>query len=236
MTKTRVHHTIDIFERMYSNMPPLVPKKIIEKMGAALEQAKGNSDLTEEELEHTMVVFAKKVWPYNQAFQELYHSYEARMGEKLFEQKLTGMLRKRYHEYRASGIAYRDFKKGSSLDFFSHDERIKLHALVVDVTCEIRRFAFQAVTHTDREQYEARIIEFKNILEHIELQLDALREVAEYEAEHPMLAAEIREHVRGFEHGFAMLGPRVDYRAVCGAQEHFEGRKKHHKVRVKHRG
>lgn len=234
MEKDRLQHTIDIFERMYANMPPLVPEKIRTKMSEALKLAKKNLELTEEELETTMVLFAKQVWPYNQAFQEFYNSYEAQMGEQMFTQKLTGMLRKRYQDYVDSGSDFATLQKKSS-DFFTSEERTKLHAIIVDITCEIRAFAFQAVMHRDKEAYLDKIDEFKEILSHIDEQLDDLRAVADEESEHPMLAHEIRDHVRGFEHSFAFLGPRVDYNAVCSAREHFKGRKKHYKIRVKHR-
>jgi len=231
--KSRIQHTIDIFERMYNNMPPLVPRDVVEKMGQALEQVKANHDITEDQLESTMIIYAKKIWPYNQAFQEIYKSYESHMAEDMFMQKLSGMLKSRYLEYKAAEHGWIDIKKESS-QFFTPEERVELHRHIVNVTCELRAFAYQAVTHNDKKLYEDRIDEFSDILEHIELQLDALREVAEHEAEHPMLAHEIKEHVRGFEHGFAFLGPKVDYAAVCRAEEHFKGRKRHFKKRANH--
>jgi len=232
MKTTTVEQTIPIFERMCNNLPPLLPEKTIKNMRQALEQVKNNPDLTEEELERTMVHFAKLIWPYNQAFQELYKSYERLMAEDLFVQKLSPMLRKRYFEYKATGHGYIDVAKGKNLAFFAHHERVLLQQVVVDIVCDTRTFVFQALTHRDRETYLERVDEFKEILEHIELQLDSLRELAEHEQEHPQLAAEIREHVRGFEHSFAFLGPKVDYTAVCAAHEHFEGRKKHLKIRI----
>lgn len=232
MQKTSIEHTTDIFERMYDNLPPLIPEKTRNDMYIALEQIKGNRELPEEELEHTMIHFAKLVWPEMQAFQEFYNSYESQMAETAFIQKLPPMLRKRYQEYKDAGHSYGELNRGLNLHFFADHERILLHQFVVDVTCDVRAFAFQALTHSDRVRYEERIEEFREILAHIETQLDDLRELANNEQEHPHLASEIREHVRGFEHGFALLGPSVDYQAVCQSHEHFQGRKNYLKMRV----
>ncbi len=232
MQKTSLHHTTDIFERMYNNLPPLIPEKTRNDMYTALEQIQANQTLSEEELERTMIHFAKLVWPETQAFQEFYSSYESQMAEATFTQKLPPMLRKRYQEYKDAGHTYDELTRGLYLDFFADHERVLVHQFVVDVTCDVRAFAFQALTHSDRVRYEERIEEFREILAHIETQLDDLLELANNEQEHPHLASEIREHVRGFEHGFALLGPRVDYAAVCRSHEHFQGRKKYLKIRV----
>lgn len=232
MKHSLIKHTIKIFERMYNNLPPLIPEKVQNDMYTALEQVKSNPHLSEEELERTMIHFAKQIWPETQAFQEFYNSYESHMAEPAFIQKLPPMLRKRYQEFIDAGHTYNELKKGLRLHLFADHERILLHQLIVDVTCDIRAFAYQAITHRDRERYEERVEEFGQILNHIEEQLDDLRALADNEQEHPQLASEIREHIRGFEHGFAFLGPRVDYAAVCNSHEHFQGRKQHLKMRI----
>lgn len=227
-----IEPTIKIFERMYANLPPLISEKIQKDMHLALEQVKSNSDLQEEDLERTMIHFAKLIWPEMQAFQEFYNSYEARMAEQIFVQKLTPMLRVKYTEYKNAGHTFEELQRGLYLHFFLDHERAVVHELMVDVVCDIRAFAYQAVAHDDRERYEERIREFRKIRDEIELQLDGLRTLAENEQEHPQLAAEIREHIRGFEHGFAFLGPSVDYQAVCESHVHFAGRKQYLKIRV----
>jgi len=229
-------HTLDIFEKLYTNLPPLVPSAIRQQMGSALTELKAEQ-ATIEDVEKSMIFFSKKIWPYNQAFDELYKEYESSMAEKLFLQKCTPMLRSRYEAYKNTHAhLYGDLHAGSALTFFSDEERVLVSALVVDVACEIRGYAYQAVMHKDKFKYEEKIHEYEMLLEKIEEELEQLLDMAECEKEHPDIAQEIRQQVRGFEHGLAYLGPSVDYAVVCNSREHFFGRKHHiKKIRPTHR-
>ena len=229
-----IQHTLAIFERTCINLPPLVPSEVVRDMGAALEQLQSNFALTLGELEDTMISFGRRVWPYLQAFEELYNVYQGELGEKLFIQKATPELRRLLESFRASGASWREFYVGAGAAQAPADERVTLHQIMVDIQCDVRAFAYQAVLHTDRARYERRISEFQNILTDMEHRLDALRELAEMEQEHPQLAAEIREQIRGFEYGLAYLGPQVDYATVCNTHDHFTGRRDELRRRGQH--
>lgn len=224
-----VQHTLTIFERTYANLPPLVPEDVAHDMGAAMEQLRANFGLNVAELEDTMIAFGRKVWPYLQAFEELYNVYQSELGEKLFVQKAPASLRKAYTAHCEGGGSWREFYVGNGADGvsgkISSEDRVTMHQLLVDIQCDVRAFAFQAVLQRDRVRYETRIKEFQNILAEMEARLDGLRRLAEDEQEHPQLAAEIREHIRAFEYGLAFLGPKMDYHTVCNAHEHFAGRR-----------
>lgn len=232
-----MHHptvkaTIEIFERMYRNLPPLVPEQVVADMGVAVDQIRANPDLDVDEIETTMLVFAKKIWAYNQAFQEIVASYDARMGEKLFLQHLTPSLRKKYAAFCEHGHTFADLHSSATINFFFPEDRVELHKILVTISCDVRGLAVQAVLHGEKKKYLDRIQEFEEILYDIDQQLEDLLQLAENEQEHPVLAAEIREHVKGFEHSIALLGPGIDFEAVCNAREHFRGRKQRHKERV----
>lgn len=220
-----VSHTIDIFERLYDNLPPLLPVDLVQKMGQALEQVKANAELTADELEFTMIAFGKKVWPYSQAFQEFYRVYESQLREKLLLARATPALRGAYRRFLESGGSWRDLYSGSLARFFEHEQRLLLHQMLVDIKCDIWEFAYGAVLGADRAKYEARVDEFTIIADDIEARLCSLSELAENEQEHPTLAAEIRAQVRSFEHSLVLLGPKLDYHALCAAHGHFVGRK-----------
>lgn len=219
-----IQHTLAIFERTCINLPPLLPPEIAHDMAAALEQMQGNFSLTLAELEDTMIAFGRRAWPYLQAFEELYNVYQGELGEKLFLQKAPPELRRALETFRQAGGSWREFYVGSGAAQVSTEQRVTLHQIMVDIQCDVRAFAYQAVMHTDRARYERRIAEFQNILADMERRLDGLRELADMEQEHPQLAAEIREQIRGFEYGLAYLGPQVDYATVCNTHDHFTGR------------
>lgn len=220
-----IQHTLAIFERTCINLPPLLPPDLGRDMSAALEQMQGNFSLTLAELEDTMIAFGRRVWPYAQAFEELYNVYQAELGEKLFIQKATPELRRALQTFREAGGSWREFYVGAGAAQVSAEERVTLHQIIVDIQCDVRAFAYQAVMHADRKRYERRITEFQQILTDMERRLDALRELADMEQEHPQFAAEIRGQIREFEYGLAYLGPQIDYATVCNTHDHFTGRR-----------
>lgn len=226
MNKYAYRHTYRIFKQMVDDLPPLVPADIVDDIQRALEHAQDNARLTEEDVEQMVIVFGKKTWAYRQAYQELLEGYEGRLGETFLIGKLSIPLKKRYQEFIDHGGSFRDLHDGAFVHFFTVDERASLCEALIDIKQEIDRHARQAVLSVDRRKYEDRIVEFQLVLDNIEKRLETLRVMADDEEEHPFLADEIRSQIRGFEFGLSLLGPRIDYEAVCEAPGHFEGRKK----------
>lgn len=225
MHEPSVQHTLFIFERLFEDLPPLVPETIRRDMGSALEQMRHNFTLQLPELEDTMIVFGMKIWPYRKAFDEFYNMSESELGESLLFHHVSPKLKKRYQEFLAYGGTYRDLHAGKPAMFFSLEDRGELCGALVDVARDVRAHTAQLVLGADEKRYEERIVEFQLILDDLEKRLDTLRLMAEDEQEHPELAAEIRAQIRSFEYGLCLLGPSHSYEAVCSAEEHFVGRK-----------
>lgn len=224
-----IQHTIYIFERLYEEVPPLVPHEIKEDMAKALEQLRNNLNLTLDELEDTMIIFGKKTWPYREAFQEMLHVYEGKLGETFFSQKLPPVMKKKYLEFRTSGGTFRDLHVGNNLSFFTSEEKQKLCEALIETKYDIKNYTVQTVLSTEEDRYRRRIDEFCQIQEDMENRLAVLSNMADEEQEHPELAREIREHIRHFEYGMCLLAPKVEYEAVCNAGLYFEGRKSYKK-------
>lgn len=222
--------TLSIFRRLHDDIPPLVPRDVSADMFAALEQCENNMHLTRADLEATMIIFGKKIWPYREAFLEFYRVYEGELGEKFLLRRLPRETQKKYAEFKKSGGTFRDLHSGSPAAFFTVEERVVLCAALVEVNRDLSDYARQAVVSRDEKKYRDRIQEFMHIFADIERQLGDLLQRADKEQEHPELAAEIREHVRGFEYSFCLLGPPLRYEAVCQAPEHFDGRKQQKKI------
>lgn len=218
-------HTLAIFEMLITELPPLVPTDLRDDMRHAYDHLAHNVHLTSTELDDTIIVFGKRVWPYRQAFAEFYAEYEGTLGEQFLQERLSRPTKKRYQEFLAYGGTFRDLECGQPALFFTSDERQQLCGILVEVGRDIYQHAVQAVQSIERVRYEKRIQEFTQILVSVEDCLEALRAMADLEQEHPDLAAEIRAQVRSFEYGLSLLGPAHSYEAVCQANEHFVGRK-----------
>jgi len=65
----------------------------------------------------------------------------------------------------------------------------------------------------------------------IEDHLDGLRKMADEEQEHPRLAEEMREQIRGFEYGLCLLGPEQGIESISEAPEYYNGRRLSLRVR-----
>ncbi len=230
-----IQHTKDIFERLCRHIPPLVPETLQEDLSNALEQVQDNLSLPLDELEQTIIVFGKKLWPYREAFLEFYRVNESHVGEKFLLAKMTPAMKKTYALFKASGGDFQHVHKGGDvLHLFSAEERSILCELFVDLHHDIWDFTKQEVLTKHKDQYIKKINEFHTILANIEEQLTDLRTMADKEQEHPTLAAEIRSHVRGFEQGLSILGPPLDYESLCNAPEYFTERKQY-KVLHRHK-
>ena len=231
MQSSSVKHTLDIFAHLIKKLPPLLDKNIKDDCHQAYEQMEHNYDLDMIELEKTIIVFGKILWPYRRAFEEFFNIYESKFGEKFLIGSLTPALKKRYKEFRDYGGVFRDLHSGNPALFFASTERTSICHSLISVNDDIIRYTTQAVLTSDRAKYEKRIVEFQIILDDIEKRLDSLRLMADKESqEHPELAAEIREQVLSFEYGLCLLGPPHHYDAICRAEEHFVGRAREKKL------
>ncbi len=229
-----IQHTQVIFEHLCAELPPGLPRELREEINQAKEQVKNNVALTLSELEDTMVYVGKKLWPYREAFQEFYRIYEGSLGEAYLLRKFSLPLKKKYEGFKALGGNFRDLHSGTNVNFFTPEDRTQICEALIAVEEEIRAYTVQSVLSGDERRYAKRIEEFSKIQSDIELRLSGLREMADMEGEHPELAAEIRDQIRAFEQGFALLGPSVRHDAVCNAEEHFVGRKAIKKIRQRH--
>lgn len=226
-----ISSTIQIFERLVRDIPPLVPRQIADESRQALEQVRSNMHVKVDELEQTMVSVGMKLWPYREAFLEFYRVYESEVGEKALLQKLPYHIKKQYLLSREHGGSFRDLHSGCVLvGGFSSEDHVILCGALVDIQKEVWRYTVQAVLTKDRARYEKRIAEFQSIFFDIEKKLDGLRDMTQKEGEHPELVQEMKEHIRGFEQGLCLLGPKLDYEALCNSEDHFEARRGFRKI------
>lgn len=230
MNNSQAKHTIDIFERMYKKMPPLVPKEIKKEFDHALDHLHDDITVTTEDVEDIVIALGKKIWPYWKAFGEFLDMYQGKLGEKFLLGKLSPDLKNKYKEIKEHGATYRDLRTGSPLSYFESEERLILTEGLVEVDGDIRLHTEQAVLSLDRKKYEDLILDFQTILDDIEKRLETFRTMAEDEEGHPRLADEIRDQVRSFEFGLCLLGPNTEHHQVLNAADYFEERKQDKKV------
>jgi len=224
-------HTIAIFRQLYEFVAAVLPDDLREEMKHALEHIEGDSDISREDIEDTMIIFGKRVWPYRKALQERIELHEGSLGDQFFKSALGRPMQRRFEEFLEHGGTPRDIHSGAPAHFFSVEERVELNHALVDMHLQIRAYALQHLKGLGAKEFQTHVTDFTTILEDLDAELDHIRTMADAVQEHPLLAREMREHVRGFEHGLAFLGPEYTHEEVLQAKEHFMGRRRELVVR-----
>ncbi|HBB38289.1 MAG: hypothetical protein UV82_C0003G0078 [Candidatus Magasanikbacteria bacterium GW2011_GWD2_43_18] len=230
-TLPTTQYTKQIFRQLYAFVAPVLPTELEEEMRHALEHIEQDADLTREDIEETMIIFGKRVWPYRKALQEAIGLHEGNVGSKFFRSALSRKMQKKFDEFTSHGGTVHDIHSGAPADFFTTEERIELNHALVNMNTQLTQFAVQSVKGTGHKQFQSSVQEFITLLDNLENQLSDIRVMADDAQEHPMIAREMREHIRGFEYGLVLLGKEYTQEAVEKAQEHFHGRRRELKVR-----
>jgi len=218
--------TIQLFKRLYEQLPPLFPEDIADKMRHVLKHLEQDPSVTLADIEKTMIVFGYEVWPYNEAFREFLSLSEGKMGEHFLLPRLSASAQERFREFKIYGGTWSDLHSGRAAEFFSREDLAELCISLIDTKKDLREYVTREVVGLSREKYLRRVEEFKIVLDNIKDKLEDLRRFADEEQDHPQLANEIRERVRVFEHGLCDLAPSCDYNGVCQSMDFFTGRKK----------
>ncbi|MEK7500449.1 MAG: hypothetical protein AAB649_07680, partial [Patescibacteria group bacterium] len=145
MPNTSIQYTLAIFDRLYADLPPLVPGAIQEDMKSAQEQLRLNYSLKKDDLEQTIISFGKKICPYRKAFDEFVDIYEGKLGETFLIAQLPRAMKKRFQEYKAYGGDFRSMYSGAPATFFTAEERNELCAALVGMRQHVRQHTKQAV-------------------------------------------------------------------------------------------
>jgi hypothetical protein len=217
--------TLQIFKYLYQHLPPLCPKEVGERIKKSLERADINSEMNIEQLENEMIKIGYEIWPWNQAYKEFLMATEDRLGEHFLLPHLGDALKEKYAEFVHHGGDLRELHSGRPADFFTNEERLELCRNLVDMQVKLREYVDRDIVGLNKKKYLQRVEGFKKMLAEIKNNLENLRKLADGEEEHPSLAQEIAAKVREFEYGLCLLGPEINYEAVCKTEEFFRGRK-----------
>lgn len=224
-------YTTAMFRHLYEFVADVLPGELREEMQHALMHIEAQPELSRDDIEQTMIVFGKKVWPHRKALQESIELHEGKMGPQFFRSNLSRQMQRRFEEFLHHGGTLQDIHSGAPAQFFSADERAALNHALVDLHQHLRSYVLQHIRGLGADEFSSRVDEFRGMLQMLEEELDHIRTMADDAQEHPLLAREMREHVKGFEHGIVLLGPEYSHEQIAQARDHFVGRKRELVVR-----
>ncbi len=157
MEEVTTQHTIAIFRHLYEFVRGALPADLQAEMEHALDHVERDTELTREDIEHTMIVFGKKVWPYRKALQEMVEHTEGTMGDQLFRSSLSRSMQKRFQEFLDHGGSLRDIHSGGAVHFFSSEERVELNHALVDMHEHLRAFTVQRIRGIGARDFDTRV-------------------------------------------------------------------------------
>ncbi|MFA7314606.1 MAG: hypothetical protein WC025_01580 [Candidatus Magasanikbacteria bacterium] len=230
MKEKAIQHTLNIFKQVYRNLPPLVGTNLREQIKQKLEEAVDNGELTLVELENFMIFYGKKIWPFVQAFEDIYHIYHEKLSEKLFLQKASKKIVKKYILMKETGVKFVDLFKGAVHHFFDHEDRLELSELLVSLKKDIRKYAVQAVMTHEKENYEMKINKYGQMVKDINLVIEDLHKFAKEENDRDF-AEDVLDKAKTIEYSFAFLGPKISYGEIMNLLEYYVGKKEEKKMR-----
>lgn len=219
--------TLAIFSYLYHTLPPLVPIEIRRRMGLELERFAVSGHNMENVLEASMLEFGYEVWPYRQAYASILNITEEKLGDHFFIPKLSPELEEKYDNFKRYGGTFRDLHSGNAAHFFTNEERGELCGALVETMNELKSATDREVSGISRGRYLKRVDEFKSMLKEIKRVIARLRHLANKEHDHSQLAEHIRARVHSFEEGLCLLGPDINFDAVCRSEDFFADRRKH---------
>jgi hypothetical protein len=217
--------TLSIYKHLLDRMPLFFPAERLASARAEIIKLEGDKGAGVTEVENAMINFGYEAWPWNQAYKEFLENAEQQVGEHFLLPHLSDEMREKYEEYRHYGMNLHDLHSGRPAEYFTSDERAILCVALVETQKQLRAYVDRDICGLSKKKYLARVKEFGKVLEQIKNKLDELKKLADKEEEHAVLAGEIRQRVRLFEHGLCLLGPDLDYDAVCCSIDFFHGRR-----------
>lgn len=223
MHKPAVKHTLSIFQRMHDSLPPLVPRDVVQELREKLATAYEDHHISLEELEDIMIYVGKKIWPYVQAFEEIYQVYEHKLGERLLEQRASPGIKKKFSLFKQMGGTLKDIFAGKVHEIFEYHERVELTELLVDLKYDVRKHATQAILTHEFKKYIDAVETYGGMIEEINETLENLRRFGS-EIKYRDMSEDIHDKARTIEYSLVFLGPRISMDEIRGVLEYYEGK------------
>lgn len=206
-------------------MPPLAPAEFAERAAGLLSDLQNGVHSTAQEVERRVVEALTPLYPYIRAFSELYAEYRVMLGMKLLRQKAPVSLRRAITALREQGFDFEDFFSGRASRHIAHEAHAEFHALIIDLSVQVREFARHQALHGRRRDYERRVSELEKDTAELTRTLEHIQEKARV-LEHEGLAREFAAYCEGVFHGLSFLGPNIPPHDAVQMREYCTEREK----------
>ncbi|MFH1291939.1 MAG: hypothetical protein ABIH87_01960 [bacterium] len=218
-------YTLQLFRHLFENLPPLFPDDLVKEIEQRLQEFEQSGEVLIDELEKEMVKYGYHVWPYAQAHKEFLYKAQDKLADHFLLPYLSDGLQKKYLELRDYGESWDRVYNGQTIHHFDSGERVLLARAFIQARNKLKQYVEQEIKGTGRDKYLQRVGKYNQILGEMKNELDNLKELAEQEKDHPVLARELGAKIQDIEHSLCLLGRELQHHELFNAREHFIGRK-----------
>lgn len=214
--------TLNLLRSLIEATPIAFSKQRKNEMMATYDGLQKNLTTDVREIEERIIEFGKEIWPYREAYQELYELYGRAEEEEDLKKMLPEELRPKYEKFIAEKGNIEQVR-GKALDlelYFTPDERVEIVNAELSAHDKAHKELERSIAGENQEEYFASLEKFRKRQEEINEKLKELRALAEKSEK---WKSEILEKVRTFEEGFGYLERPITLLDIKGEIEYYLG-------------
>lgn len=214
--------TLNLLRNLIEGAPKAFPLYRRNEMTDVYHKLSADQSAANEVIEQRVIEFGKEIWPYREAYLELYEEYGRGKEEKMLAAGLGEDLRPKYEKFIAEkGNIERLRGQALSLDiYFTPDEQDEIIKAELRAHDKTHNELEKLIAGEKQEEYFGALEKRKKKQAEIE---EALARLTVLAAVSEKWRAEILDKVKTFELGFGYLERPVTLLDVMGEIEYYEG-------------
>ncbi len=214
--------TLNLLRSLIEGAPAAFPHARKNAMAEVYKEFADDLTVSVEKIEETAYQFGKEIWPYREAYQELYDEYGRGAEEVALRDQLPEELKPKYEKFLSEkGNIERVRGQSLGLDlYFTPDEQAEIVRAELVAHDKIHGELERLIATEKQEEYFAALQAWQKKQAQIE---EALQKLRGFASRSPKWGDEILAKVKTFEQGFGFIERPVTLMDVMGEIEYYEG-------------
>lgn len=215
------HFSLNILKSLIDSVPKAFPAEKHAEMEKAYQVMLANLQISQAEIEETMIAFGKEIWPYRKAFWKMHDIYGGKKEGAVVKEKLSPALRSKFAEFVSGGGDLEDFRHGAVLEeTFTPEEKFALGQAELEAHDQVDVEIETMCQGEKQTEFQGMVKDFQVFRDKLIEKINILKGMAQ---QSPKWAGEIEEKARTFEEGFCLLEKSYNIEDIDGAVDYYQG-------------
>jgi len=206
--------TLNLFLEMIEKAPVTFPAERKEEMEKKREVFLKDKKIACAKVEEAVVFFGRKIWPYREAWQEIYEKYGRPKEAEYFEKNLPKELHEKYFacKVKGGGHCLREYRMCGLMEkCFSPDEKFFLDQTVISTLSKTKEEVDKLVLGEKKEEYQSLFEKWSALQKTMAEKIEELKKMARANLK---WRAEILDKIKTIEHGWSMIEQDITLKDV----------------------